>query len=182
MQSGRHANHYLLKEKLKRKARLSVNRYLHLYGCQPRQDTRYTYPFARPQGTPQLNLFCVKEAYSLWNHSTILSVLGSSERQGTEPHNSFKVKLLNCVTLCDPMDCSLPGSTSPWDFPGKNTGVGCHFLSPGDLPNPGIESRSPTLQGKADTLPSELPGKPREPNRAEFKSRPQLEDLGQIMS
>ena len=29
---------------------------------------------------------------------------------------------------------------------------------PGDLPNPGIEPRSPTLQ--ADSLPSEPPGKP----------------------
>ena len=32
-----------------------------------------------------------------------------------------------CPTLCDPMDCSLPGS-SPWDFPGNSTGVDCHFL------------------------------------------------------
>ena len=32
------------------------------------------------------------------------------------------------------------------------------FASPGDLPNPGIEPRSPTLQ--ADALPSESPGKP----------------------
>ena len=32
------------------------------------------------------------------------------------------------------------------------------FPSPGDLPNPGIEPGSPTLQ--ADALPSELPGKP----------------------
>ena len=31
------------------------------------------------------------------------------------------------------------------------------FLSPGDLPNPGIEAGSPTLQ--ADALPSELQGK-----------------------
>ena len=30
-------------------------------------------------------------------------------------------------TLCDLMDCSLPGS-SPWDFPGRSTGVGCHCL------------------------------------------------------
>ena len=28
------------------------------------------------------------------------------------------------------MDCSPPGSC-PWDFPGKNTGVGCHFLVQG---------------------------------------------------
>ena len=32
------------------------------------------------------------------------------------------------------------------------------FLSPGDLPNPGIDPGSPTLQ--ADALPSEPPGKP----------------------
>ena len=35
---------------------------------------------------------------------------------------------------------------------------GLPFPSPGDLPDPGIEPRSPTLQ--ADALPSELPGKP----------------------
>ena len=34
--------------------------------------------------------------------------------------------------------------------------------SPVDLPNPGIEPGSPALQ--ADTLPSELSGKPRKPN------------------
>ena len=33
-----------------------------------------------------------------------------------------------CPTLCDPIDNSPPGSPSPWDSPGKNTGVGCHFL------------------------------------------------------
>ena len=33
----------------------------------------------------------------------------------------------SCPTLCNPMDCSLPGS-SPWDFPGKRIGVGYHFL------------------------------------------------------
>ena len=32
------------------------------------------------------------------------------------------------------------------------------FPSPGDLPDPGIEPRSPALQ--ADALPSEPPGKP----------------------
>ena len=30
----------------------------------------------------------------------------------------------------------------PWDFAGKNIGVGCHFL-----PNPGIEPASPALAG-----------------------------------
>ena len=35
---------------------------------------------------------------------------------------------------------------------------GLPFPSPGDLPDPGIEPRSPTL--RADALPSEPPGKP----------------------
>ena len=33
----------------------------------------------------------------------------------------------SCPTVCDPIDGSPPGSC-PWDSPGKNTGVGCHFL------------------------------------------------------
>ena len=36
--------------------------------------------------------------------------------------------------------------------------MGCHFLLPGDLPDPGIEPRSPAL--RADALTSEPPGKP----------------------
>ena len=34
----------------------------------------------------------------------------------------------------------------PWNPPGKNTGVGCHALIQGNLPNPGIEFRSHALQ------------------------------------
>ena len=33
----------------------------------------------------------------------------------------------SCPILCDPMDCSPPGS-SIMGSPDKNTGVGCHFL------------------------------------------------------
>ena len=36
--------------------------------------------------------------------------------------------LQSCPTLCDPIDGSPPGSPIPGDSPGKNTGVGCHFL------------------------------------------------------
>ena len=34
----------------------------------------------------------------------------------------------SCPTLCDPMDTRL---LRPWDFLGKSTGVGCHFLLQG---------------------------------------------------
>ena len=36
--------------------------------------------------------------------------------------------LQSCPTLCDPIDGSPPRPRRPWDSPGKNTGVGCHFL------------------------------------------------------
>ena len=38
--------------------------------------------------------------------------------------------LQSCLTLCDSIEGSPPGSPvpRPWDSPGKNTGVVCHFL------------------------------------------------------
>ena len=48
-------------------------------------------------------------------------------------------------TLCDPMDCSSPGSSVRGDSPGKNTGVGCHALLQGDLLDPGIKLTSLSL-------------------------------------
>ena len=36
-----------------------------------------------------------------------------------------------CLTLCDPMDCSPPGSSVHRDSQGKNTGVGCHAFLQG---------------------------------------------------
>ena len=51
------------------------------------------------------------------------------------------------------------GLYSPRNSPGQNTEVGKPVSSPGDLSNPGIEPRSPSLQ--ADSLPAELQGKPK---------------------
>ena len=61
------------------------------------------------------------------------------------------------MTLCDIIDCSLPGSSVHEDSPGKNTGVGCRALQ-GNLPKPGIKLRSPALQ--VDSLLAEPPRKP----------------------
>ena len=36
--------------------------------------------------------------------------------------------LQSCPTLCDLIAGSPPGFPGPWDSPGKNTGLGCHFL------------------------------------------------------
>ena len=47
-----------------------------------------------------------------------------------------------------------PDLYSPWNSPGQKP-----FPSPGDLANPGIETRSPALQ--EDSLSAEPPGKPK---------------------
>ena len=50
----------------------------------------------------------------------------------------------------------------PWDSPGKSIGVDCHSLTPGDLPDPGIEPAS--LRSHLHWLVGSLPlvplGKP----------------------
>ena len=63
----------------------------------------------------------------------------------------------SCLTLCDPVDCSPPGSSVHRILQARVLEwVAIPFSR--DLPNPGIEPGSPALQ--ADSLPSEPPGKP----------------------
>ena len=71
----------------------------------------------------------------------VLSLSAMSD--SLQPHELYTTRLL-----------------SPWDCPGKNTGVGCHTLLQGDLHDLGIAAKSPSLQ--AGSLPSELPGKPQD--------------------
>ena len=56
--------------------------------------------------------------------------------------------LQSCPILCDLMDGSLPGP-SPWNSPGKNIGVVCHFLLQGIFLTQGSNLRliSPALAG-----------------------------------
>ena len=51
-----------------------------------------------------------------------------------------------CQILCNPIDHSPPRLLCPWDFPGKNTGVGCHFFLQGTFPIQG--SNPPLLLGR----------------------------------
>ena len=45
--------------------------------------------------------------------------------------------LQSCLTLCNPVDCSLLGYSVHGDSPSKTTGVGCHFLLQGIFPTQG---------------------------------------------
>ena len=62
----------------------------------------------------------------------------------------------SCPTLCDPVDYSLPGPLS-MGFPKQECWSGLPLPSPGDLPDPGIESMSPVLAGRFFT--TKPPGK-----------------------
>ena len=79
--------------------------------------------------------------YSMWLYS-----LGCMHAQ-----------LLSHVWLCDPMDCSHPGSSVHGIFQARIL-EWLPIPTPGDLPNPGIEPRSPALQ--ADSLPLSHQGSP----------------------
>ena len=52
-----------------------------------------------------------------------------------------------CLTLLPPHGLKLARLFCPWGFLGNNTGLGCHFLLHGSLPNPGIKPASMALAG-----------------------------------
>ena len=62
----------------------------------------------------------------------------------------------SCPTLCNPMNCTRQAPLS-MELSRQEYWSGLPFPSPGDLPDPEMEPRSPAVQ--ADSLPSELPGK-----------------------
>ena len=61
-------------------------------------------------------------------HYSILAgkFYGQKSLAGYSPAAAAK-SLQSCLTLCDPIDPA-HRLRHPWDSPGKNTGVGCHFL------------------------------------------------------
>ena len=68
------------------------------------------------------------------------------------------MKSLSCVQLFATPRIIAYQAPPSMGFSRQEYQNGLPFPSPGDLPDPGIESRSPALQ--ADALPSEPPGKP----------------------
>ena len=58
--------------------------------------------------------------YNLWIHDR--------KHSDVKKHVCVCSVIKSCLTLCNPMDFSSPGSSVDWDSLGKNTGVGCYFL------------------------------------------------------
>ena len=80
---------------------------------------------------------------------------------GGSGYVSDKVKVLvaqSCLILCDPTDCSPPGSSIHGDSPGKNTGVGSLSLLQGNFPTQELNWNF--LHCRRILLGSEPPQKP----------------------
>ena len=82
-------------------------------------------------------IWATKEAPRLWGLQSRRKCLGALAPDYLSVHPSSAVLCLVtqlCPTLCDPINCSPPGSSVHGDCPGKNTGVGCHALLQGIFP------------------------------------------------
>ena len=121
--------------------------------------TALTWPLPPAQATWELqdSTYQVREVGPLTIFPTCFQTGSRSEQKQGQPHIKLTITEMNprflicavlclvaqsCPTLCDPMDCSPPGSSVHGDSPGKNTGVGCHALLQGIYPtqgsNPGL--------------------------------------------
>ena len=82
-------------------------------------------------------------------------ILQNTEKVDHQSHLGLVAQ--SCVTLCNPMDCSPPGSLAHRIFQAR-TWSGVPFTLSGDFSNSGIKPGSPALQ--ADSLAFEPPRKP----------------------
>ena len=91
-----------------------------------------------PYCEPQQHVLSSSDPISHWASLSI----HTHKHTHTHTHTHLCLVTQLCPTLCDPMDCSPPGSFVQGDSPGKNTGVGCHALLRGILQtqgsNPGL--------------------------------------------
>ena len=93
--------------------------------------------------------------------------LGTWDQEGHSDRRSYYITYLyvlsmllvtqSCPTICNPRTVARQAPLD-MEFSRQEYWSGLPFPSPGDLPNPGIEPRSPALQ--ADSLPSEPLGEP----------------------
>ena len=68
----------------------------------------------------------------------------------------YAKSLQSCLTLCNPWTTRL---LRPWDYSGKNTGVGCHALLQGIFLTPGLSWHLLCLpHWQAGSLPLATPG------------------------
>ena len=99
---------------------------------------------------------CMDLVSLLWTKNDSLKLLILTAQKPTSFYHHCVCQLLSRIQLCNPTDCSPPGSLLSMEFSWEEFWSGWPFSSPQDLPNPGIKPGSSALQ--ADSLSSEPPG------------------------
>ena len=108
-----------------------------------------------------LHLFIIKTT-SLWGRMDTCIYMAESLHCSPETITSLLISYVLCLvaqlclTLCNRMDCTPPGSSVYGDSPGKKNGVGCHASSRGSS-QPWDRTQVSCILG--DSLPSETLGK-----------------------
>ena len=88
----------------------------------------------------------------------------SQEASRRSPGDTAGLGAVNVKVAQSPLTLCNPWTIQPMEFSRSEYWSGLPCPSPGDLPNPGIEPRSPALQ--ADSLPAEPLGKPNQLDKA----------------
>ena len=108
-----------------------------VYGTYALHQSHYIvpyFPFTKNfQGTCLSSRRIREKVAEIWSKSRLTFLSPKMIQHGRRVNSDVYCELLclvtqSCPTLCDDMDCSLPGSSVHGDFPDKNTGVGCHAL------------------------------------------------------
>ena len=122
-------------------------------------------------GAPTCSVCAEDTKVSCWAPVSIYVCWRVGSDLATEQQCQQSSAAQSCLTLCDPMNCSFPGSSVhgisqarilEWVAISFSRESGLPFPSLGDLSDPGIESTSPALAGRFFFffLTTEPPGKP----------------------
>ena len=114
--------------------------------CHPRKSSTQPHIMSWSQ-----EMCGAKSAWLSWNHGSQISLFCVLPSAGQCSAKSLQ----SCPTLCNPMDCSPPGSPVHGILPGRGQ-EWVSMPSSRESPDPRTEPSSPALQ--ADSLPTEPPG------------------------
>ena len=101
----------------------------------------YMYKIDQQQGSP---CYAPTLQYSTGNCTQWLVI--TYDGRESEKECVLCLVAQSCLTLCNLHGLQPPRLLSPWGFSRQEYWTGLPFPSPGDLSNPGIKHRSPTLQ------------------------------------